>query len=762
MIYTLQLTATHFLDLIRDQLRSRSFCFTQEIPLSGATVLLDHVEVTDRTTVTRVAQASTVVGGDSARHPVDGSALRVSQQLVLHFVTISDLQAGATAPTSSQPGFAPSITVHFVVSMTTQAGRPAMHVAYQPPADPGGFAGLTPHAAQLIDGELSGVTGSVALPLNGFQALIMEAPSFVNAGIVLDDSGRTITVQMEDHPQDRSVAAWQDFYAGRTPDLRDGRPWAALIDRTRLQSIALTYFEAALDEAARLGKRPSGQAVSRWAGNGHSVQVSQSGRIRDAGPLGSDLAVTISLDLDFSLPQADVLLLTLSLSGSAQATGIVGDLLDLLGIGIDPDSTLPAAGGWDQVGPRSYARKEYLRLANPAVGHLVVEEIVPDSRGLLLRGSVQRMGAVVPARVEAEVEPFTWGLHGSCSEGLDVACGGLLYLTNGGTAPLNVCEARVLFDPDEQFPLVVEQETSPSAPFDISVRVSFRALKPAYLARPQPYPCLLLVKTNGGARAVSFGVPPLLDDADRRGMEMERIAIIGNCDQLVDRFFGKGLNPKWLPNPPPDGRELHLWEVLVHGLEPDEQATVLDARGRLVAAGQAGAGGIAFARAVIEPAADGREVTLNLTTPPGLLRRHTGVLTVARQPRSVEVRQTQLRPAATIHLGERAVSLLPGVHEDRPVLTVISGFLAQLYDLDVPARPVLLRELPATELGNAGVDLTSGSAARSAPATRGAGYMRAAGIMIGYTYARVEPDGITVTIYAPGSSGVVTEVKDCT
>jgi hypothetical protein len=120
MIIDLQMTADHFPRGIRSELRSQAFCFTGEVPLGGETVLLDHVEVSDTTSVKRIPRRSAVQEHDlGPLHPIDGSAVQVTQEVLLHFTRLSALQGSGAAPTPPSPDafLNPRVVVHFVLTL---------------------------------------------------------------------------------------------------------------------------------------------------------------------------------------------------------------------------------------------------------------------------------------------------------------------------------------------------------------------------------------------------------------------------------------------------------------------------------------------------------------------------------------------------------------------------------------------------------------------------------------------------------------------
>jgi hypothetical protein len=232
-------------------------------------------------------------------------------------------------------------------------------------------------------------------------------------------------------------------------------------------------------------------------------------------------------------------------------------------------------------------------------------------------------------------------------------------------------------------------------------------------------------------------------------MENERIVRIGNCKMLVDNFWGSKLNPRWIPDPRPDERSLHLWQVLVRGLDEAEQVAMLDHLGGVLAIAPAGANGVAHMRSVLAPATDNGLTLIRTGSTNELRETRNG----AEDRRSIESRQVLLEPTATLHTGQQAVGLLSGQYQDVPVLIVLGGAQSLVYDVRVPARPSLIRELASnslidTALSLRSIDIPAGSNA----VLPGLTYARDKGVLIGEVFARLELDKTAITLYAAGGS----------
>ncbi|MBO0901807.1 hypothetical protein J1G43_17745 [Cellulomonas sp. zg-ZUI22] len=671
MIVDLQVTADHLAANVRNQLRTRPVCLTQEQKLGQDTVLLDHVEITDRTTLRATPRTVTVVGQGNVPVDLAGSAVEVTQEVVLHLVTVNGLLAAGTSPAAQMTSL--PVDVRFTLALTVVGGTPRLQVTYVPPIDVGGLAQLIPGVGQQVDAALTTLSGTVPLDVRGLDRLLLRSLPPVNAGLALDAGERLVTVRLEALTSPRTVTLWQELYAGAAPDRLDGHGWAAFIDETLL---ALTTLELA--NAAKPTVGTFGAPVASWSPSGRGIRVSRSGTVKDVGPFDEDADVTVTMTLEFSVVSPDVLRLRLDLDVATDLGGLSGLMGDILGLEPDLDAVLPTVNGWTKVGATTYERTIYPGLSSPLLGHLVVDDLVPDRHGLHLTGHVAPLRPLTPAGLTVEPARFTWQLTGSCSRGIGIRNVGTVTLTGTGSAPLHLCEARVLFDPAKQFPLTVVRDEDGTA---TAVRIEVGELTEEYLSAPA-YPCVVLIKTNGGARAVPLGIPAQASEEELRALTRARWAAVGSCYQLVDMLTDPVF---WIPDPP-DRTSLHRWDVVMAGLSYGEEVVMIDSDGQRVATGVAGATGTVHLSAVVTPGPEGRDVVLS--------RSRAEAPATGAQPLVVDVRQTLLEGVASVPADEGLLALRPGRHLGAPVMILVGPTESTLLGLHDPARPEPLATLP--------------------------------------------------------------------
>lgn len=727
MIVDLQITADRLAANVRDQLRTRPVCLTKELKVGQETVLLDHVEITDRTSLRATPRTVTVVGQGNVPVELAGAAVEVTQEVVLHLATVDDLLAAGTSPAASM--FTHRLEIRFALDLTVVNGTPRLHVTYVPPIDVGDLAQLVPGVGQQIDAALTTLSGTMPLDIHGLDRLLLRSLPAVNAGLALDTSGRLVTVRLEALTSRRTDALWQELYDGSAPDRLGGHDWAVFVDEALL---ALTTLELA--NAARPTVGTFGAPVASWSPSGRGIRVTRRGTVEDVGTFDEDADVTVTMTLEFSVLSPDVLRLRLDLDVATDLGGLSGLVSDILGIEPDLESVLPTVNGWTKVGATTYERTIYPGVSSPLLGHLVVDDLVPDRHGLHLTGHAVPLRPLAPAGLDVEPTRFSWQLTGSCSSGIRIRNVGEATLTGTGSTPLHLCEARVLFDPAKQFPLTVVRDEHGTA---TAVRVEVGELSESYMSAP-PYPCMVLVKTNGGVRVVSLGIPAQASAQELQALTRARWVAVGSCYQLVNMFSDPVF---WIPDPP-ERASLHRWDVVMAGLGYGEEVVMTDSAGRRAAAGVAGASGTVHLSAVVAPGPEGRDIVLS--------RSRGEDPTIGAQALVVDVRQTLLEGVASVPADEGLLALRLGRHLGAPVLILVGPTESTLLGLHDAARLEPLTTVPTGPRLVAFADSTDPTAALRSylglPRGRAAAWDRGRGEVTVFapTATATGPDRVTV------------------
>lgn len=324
--------------------------------------------------------------------------------------------------------------------------------------------------------------------------------------------------------------------------------------------------------------------------------------------------------------------------------------------------------------------------------------------GVSLGGSMNTQPLTL-ATMSVRVNEFQWMPPGiSCgAAGIELAAAfendpssfadlhASVFLDVDGTVPVFLCSVRVLNDPLGAFPSSGIRSTGTALPLPIIIDVPVP--KPVYYNAP--YPCDLMITTTAGTRLARLNPAPPFTQKNIDKMEAEIIIRLGNCEQLVDPwvFTHKGLNPKWLVDPPWERPVEHLWQIDISGLPPGEPVTIVDARGHQLIQATARAGAPLLLTARVEPAG-AKELTI--------LPR---VAQQAQSARTERVRvgslQQLLYPACSVPLEAPCERLqVVNINGRGNLIAVGNGRLAQ-FDVSKPFQPALLGSLKNSGLQGA-------------------------------------------------------------
>lgn len=211
---------------------------------------------------------------------------------------------------------------------------------------------------------------------------------------------------------------------------------------------------------------------------------------------------------------------------------------------------------------------------------------------------------------------------------------------------------------------------------------------PAYEANP--YPCRLLVRTNGGNAVVTLGPIPALDVAARKRLEGAVVVAIGDCFTPVDGWWAKfrRFNPAWHVDPPPGGR-VDRWRMIeVQGIPEGAGVQLEQGEGRVVGVARADASGVARLGIVTSD----RDAEL------ALVRLRDGDAERGAEGVRIVSRQAELVPRSRLELGGdsgRAIALGATTIGGQPHLVALAGGTLRFYDLSSAERPVMVRSFAA-------------------------------------------------------------------
>lgn len=216
-------------------------------------------------------------------------------------------------------------------------------------------------------------------------------------------------------------------------------------------------------------------------------------------------------------------------------------------------------------------------------GTMTVLEAAGLANGLLLSGSLDA-GATKPALLKVEdLTPFTWDWDDPCGR-TDLVARSSFILANDGKAAFVVCALAERGAAAAQFTPSRVISTLPYASV-VEYAIPLEDITTEYRADPKPL--VVEVHTNGGARVLTLPPIPILTDAELAAFHAVQKVRPGFCYDLEDDPFMRGFDWKttWKPSPggPPGDPAAEdferFWQILIGGLNPNDEVEVVDGIG---------------------------------------------------------------------------------------------------------------------------------------------------------------------------------------
>jgi hypothetical protein len=714
MYFELQLSAPIFCRIVRNRLKALPLCLDREFVdtegkltgVKGAVVVVDRLEIGENTSIQPehvehiVNNLPSFVPGATQVHwefsPTNYTSvtvpfLQVKQEVLIHLVKASELEANGANPTT--PFRTLPLHVVFNVALNasnqTQGGGPVVmaysfaHIDY----------GLLYHflsntQRQQIAQYVAGIQlPPTTLDLSALSSMLKRPVAAINAGIVCDPSASFIALRVDFDVYNSPIAVTSQFFTDPPEDLLDGKDWAMLIDRDVLVADARAKAKTALESDPKV-RLESGPDVS-WDPGGPALNISAAVELVDACPffvdnINMDADVDIRVSISVNPPNtvrthyhlegepSDVgeeiacaltgallwpFIGPLFLKDEDLGTGIgaylgglaAGPVITFFGIiaaietkKLSKDISDKLGTSCKKIDDENYECEEVvhavMQLSPQFNSALEIEVVAGVARGLVFRGAVSNlrdlfMGSVEPIRVCR----FKWQVVGRCTGNgrSNFRVGNQASISVFGTPPAAMCHARLIDDPQQEFVLTRDDNTITIVP----------QFKPAYVAAP--YPCKVRVITNRGVRTITLAPPLAKTASESEELETARLSAHMGC-YYWEKMFTPIEKIKWLPDPPFDrGRFAQFWQIVVRGLHQENAIRVLSHRGERIMTARPSRAGVAHitllftqdnAQPEIElellgPAERGeeqREITLQQ-----VLFEHRAALPVAAAPRAM-------------------------------------------------------------------------------------------------------------------------------
>jgi hypothetical protein len=387
---------------------------------------------------------------------------------------------------------------------------------------------------------------------------------------------------------------WTSFLKGDLDDHLQGNDWGLFISSDTVVQIANSAVTEAVASAGGTVIGSNWAPVGGVAAVDTSVLITFHGHVEVwPGITLFDGDVTVLVDLHTIFDQ-DVGGLRSDISYNIKVQGdLTADIINDLGLAnmFAAGNSIKIPAGYTKIGDREFYRVTSIPtqiLENELTLRPGVVLGLPD--GMLIGGSASVTPGLAPPDCNVASTPFLLQYLVSCSA--------LLDHTQGPPTAVNVtasCSFSAWESYNSQFPLIIgafrlvnsipadfppgsppdpEQQYSPYLPVapqqigagtSYEIQVPIPKISSGY--KNDPYPCQLLLLTNGGARYLSLGQIPVPKIVDGEVANASRIYIpdcnLGEIDPWA--VMVAVFNPIWLVDPGP-AQEVELVEAVARSL----------------------------------------------------------------------------------------------------------------------------------------------------------------------------------------------------
>jgi hypothetical protein len=635
VFFELQMSESLFTGIVRNRIRNVPLCVDQEFPdLDGIPLAIDRIEVGSGTEIQRQKElpVGTTQPRDAATqvvwifsptnyHSITVPFLQVKQEILIHLVKVSDLQLNGPNPSPVHRTLTIRPVFDVSLSVANQAGGGGpLTLSYKLAYVDLGLLGHGLSEAQRaeIDRAVAGVKlEPTTLDFGPLTSQIERPMSAINAGIACDPAGSFIAMRVDFDVYATPPRVDQAFFeAGPVNRLTGGSEWAMLIDADILTDGVMRRARKGLEGAPNM-RVNSGPTVV-WEPAAPALVVNADVELIDACKFfvdDIDMDAHVRVRSSFSVPTPNVMRTHHELKGEPSdlaeevACALTAALLwPFLGTAmletaeVDLDKyillmilppyvrflaimvAIETAGSSANVGglgenctkldDSNYQCDNRLDivmpLSPPFNSRFDLRAVTGVDQGLVLSGTVSNLGTTPVGELDrVDVEPFAWQVLGECTgNGRDnFRVGSEARIGLALTPPARLCSARIVDDVYGEFAIAVDYVAA-------SIAITPRSTL-MYTAMPNPYPCEVRIVTTRGVRRITLPPPSQLETAEAAKLEQARIRAVMSC-YVWDEYHSPMDELSWVPDPPPPDVDhtLHLWQIVLRGLEVGETVHV--------------------------------------------------------------------------------------------------------------------------------------------------------------------------------------------
>lgn len=642
MYFELQLSTAVFTHIVRNRLKALPLCIDKEFvdtdgkltDVKGARVVVDQVTIGGSTSIQR--EKRLVQSGPGIPQPQDHASqtvwifsptnhtsftvpfLQVRQDLTIHLVKATDLEANGPLPTPAFKTFTINLVINVALHAAnqTQGGGPLVMSYSLAYIDYGLLALLLPAQQQT---EIEQAVAALQLPsttldLGPLTGILKRPVAAINAGIVCAPDESFVALRVDFDVYKSPIAVERSFFLDPPQKFIGDHGWAMLVDKDLLIADVREKVDASLKSAPKV--KVNGGPNVGWDVGGAALVADAEVELVDACPFfvdDIDMDADVDIRVAFSAPQSNVMRTHFNLTGEPSDVGeeilcaLTGALLwpflgpiflknESLGEGIGVYLAGLAAGPvinfigiiaaietksmsqnissslgatCKKIDDENYECNDPLALVMQLTpgynSQLNVDAVFGLPRGLVIGGSVSNLREYNLGNLQqVTVCPFEWQVSGRCTGNgrSNYRIANLASISLAVVPPAGMCSARILHDPEGEFAMTLGDNK-------ITIEPRF---KPGYVANP--YPCRIRLITNRGVRTLTLAAPTAIGNAEQERLETGRLSAHMGC-YYWERMHTPVERIQWLVDPPfAVERVVQFWQIAVRGIQSQEEIRV--------------------------------------------------------------------------------------------------------------------------------------------------------------------------------------------
>ena len=625
----LQLAAGNFLNSTKNFIKSIPICTGQQFQISGQTVYIDKVIVTDAISLSDESYFFNVNTSNGIQ-AIPGWRPIIRQEVEVKLVTENNLiESGVNEAPAFQSG-----KIDLLISLTAlldNDGEPFLRIRFES-VDYRSLAGLlSEETKETIEDLIRDHFNQEDRPIDtgAIEQLVDDIDiSITNVGVAINTNASVLFIRLEANGDGNQLTNWDFFFNHSHTSRISSRQWALIFDKELLEESIRIRVRNQLNDSDKFDLQTSVSVSWSWS-SGAKFNVSFSGEVIDACTcFFSEIDVDTDIDtvVTLSVPHNDTLRTHMYTTYDADdgevfccalTAGLFWPIVGIIYLADEDNDVnfghyiagilfafwIPMIGAAVAAGDQSTSKyfddiDENCEKINDEVvqceqdlnlnfgdigGVFTATTMQAISQGPVLSGTISTIPAFNWGTFSLLAYPIGWNITGSCTGGggFQISQFGSFVLQPLGGFVL--CSYGAINDPLGVFSNITVEELGAGARNYIVTPV----VSPEY--ENNPYPCLIRIITNVGIRILNLGNLTVLSEEEMSELQMKAIMMEANCP-LIIKVFPWQFKKEWLPDPPPDERENvweEIWQIVVTDLTQAENISVLDERGRVWAEGVA-------------------------------------------------------------------------------------------------------------------------------------------------------------------------------